>query len=284
MEPKPILYAYDDYRLFLSDWLRHKRGAAKGFSARLFAKKAGFGAHDIFQLIASGRRNLSIKSIPKFARALALTADESAFFESLVLMNQSSNVVERLQYYDRILSHPARHRFAPMEQAQLAFFRSWLSPVIYEMTQFADFKPDAHWIAERFDPPPAVSEVKKALAAVLESGLLVKKNGKWKPAKTDVDTGDGVRNLHLYAYHEHALEKAADALLLPISKRYVQVTTVAAPAAALGELRALAQKFEIEALQLIRKHNGPLNEVFQVSLQLFPTIRTIEPEAKRKKP
>lgn len=281
MTAEPNLYAYDDFRRFLVDWLAHKR-RAKGFSARLFAKRAGFGAHDIFQLVSSGRRNLSIKSIAKFARGLGLTSEQSAYFEALVLMNQSESAPERLGYYERLLSFPQRRRIVPMEKAQLAFFRTWLAPVIYEMVSFPDFEPDPHWIAAQFSEPVSTVDIKRALAAISEAGLVEVRNGRWRQASPEVDTGDGVRDVHLYAYHEHALTKANDALELPSRERYFQVTTVAASSKALAEVKELAQKFEIEALRILQKHDAPPDEVYQFGLQLFPTVRRPQPAKKRR--
>jgi uncharacterized protein (TIGR02147 family) len=273
MKTAPSIFSYEDYRKYLSDWMDAKRATGKG-SARWFAKQAGFGAHDIFLLVTSGRRNLSMRSIGKFAKTLALKPHESAYFENLVLYNQAKTPAEGLLYYERLLRHPKRRQATPLEQARLAFFQSWLAPVVFEMVQFPDFVPDAHWIAEQFHPPLSTIEVKKVMETLTGLGLVRVENGRWIASADFFDSGDNVSSLHLYSYHENALEKSLDALSLPESERYFQVTTSAAPSEVLPEIRELAKKFEDDVLQIIEKHQGKKDEVFQLSFQAFPILRT----------
>ena len=265
------IFEYDNYRTYLCDWMEFKRG--KGLSARGFAKKAGFAAHDILLRVSSGQRNLSFRSIAKFGKALALTPREADYFENLVHYTQAQTPAERLTYYKRLIGHPARRKIVPLEQARLAFFEEWLAPVIFEMAQFPDFEPDPFWIAQQFTPPLSVMDVKKVMPILTALGLVREENGCWLVDTTALDTGDGIADPHVYSYHEHSLEKAADALALPMNERYYQVTTVAAPRRALADIERLAKQFENDVLELLEGHEDPKDEVYQLSFQAFPIVR-----------
>ncbi len=275
MQTRPNLYQYADYRQYLNDWMEWKRSTGS-YSMRWFARQAGFGAPNIMRLIIDGKRNLSVRSIRRFATALQLDPSEAMYFEDLVFMNQARTPQERSQYYERVVGHTNRRDIAPMEQAQLTFFRHWLAPVIFEMISFPGFRPDAAWIAAQFTPALTVSTVKRLMKSLVESGLVQEEpDGSWRQATPNVSTGDDVQDIYLYAYHETALMKAADALQeVPMQERHYHVLTAAAPADALDELKALCRRFEEDVLRLLENHPGDKNEVFQVSLQAFPLLRS----------
>ncbi len=267
------LYSYDDYRRYLSDWMEAK--AAAGLSMRWFARRAGFRAHNIMQLVIQGKRNLTPDSIRKFTAGLGLDDGQSRYFEDLVLMNQARTARDRAHFYQRLIRHPQRKEARPMEAAQLSFFGHWLAPVIFEMIGFADFRPEAGWIAAQFEPPLDVDEVAEVMAGLLESGLVATStDGAWRQVEPQIGSGDDVRSVHLYAYHERALEKAADALhAVPGEKRHFHVLTAAMPEGVLPRLVELAEKFEADVWRTIEEYDGPVDQVAQISLQIFPTLR-----------
>ncbi len=290
MKPElPSIYDYDDYRMFLRDWVaaRAERGR---FSARGFARRAGFRAHNILQLVIQGKRNLSPDSIRKFCEGLQLSANEAACFEDLVLLNQAGTQADRVHYYQRLVGHPGRRQTRPMEAAQLSFFSHWLAPVVYEMIRFPEFKPDPSWIAERIGEPVTPAEIRGVLETLQCSGLVaVASDGSWRQAEPQVHSGDDVRNVHLFSYHERALEKAADALHeVPAAQRHFHVLTTAVSNELLPRLVELALKYEAEVWQLIESDKREPDQVIQVGMQLFPTVRpkdapALRPRTERKR-
>ena len=282
MEAAPNIFRFDDYRVFLADCTVHSK-KTRNYSMRKFAQQAGFGAPNILRLIIDGKRNLSEKSIAKFSSTLKLSEDESLFFQDLVLMNQAESPSERLRHYQRLVRHPRRRKAVPLEQAQLGFFRHWLSPVIYEMVQLPTLKPDAEWISAQFEPPPPVAEVKRAMHDLLAVGLVTEQQGgSWSQSAADVVSPQNAWDLHLYAYHEQALGKAADALdSLSASQRDFHVLTIAAPAAAIPKLKDWWQACEAELLTLIEAMPGEKDEVLQISWQMFPILSQLGKPAKK---
>ncbi len=277
---EPNLFAYEDYRKYLADWLVWKQASGK-YSMRAFAKRSGFGAPNILRLVIDGKRNLSARSIGKFATELKLDESSRAYFETLVCMNQADTMTERMSHYQRLVRHPMRRKAAPLEQAKLRFLRHWLAPIIYEMTHFPDFQADAAWIAAQFDPAHSIADVRRAMADLIAVGLVEEnEDGSWVRLETDILTGDGVRDMHMFAYHENALAKAADALLdVPMNERSYQVIITAGSRNSLPKIKKWWQESQAELLALVESEDSPKDEVFQISWQLFPLVRKKQPQA-----
>jgi uncharacterized protein (TIGR02147 family) len=98
----PDIFDYEDYRLFLKDFYDYSKKTNKNFSHRYFALKAGYSSSGFLHLIIEGKRNLSRKSVPKFARAIELNIKEQIFFDALVSFNQSKEA-ESKEFYGKIL-------------------------------------------------------------------------------------------------------------------------------------------------------------------------------------
>lgn len=105
-EAGPDVYAYRDYRRFLTDWFAWKKSVQPHYSGALFAKKAGFNSHTLLGMVIRGQRNLSPTSIRAFCRALGFKAQEGTYFEKLVLFNQARNPQDQA-YYQAQLSAAA---------------------------------------------------------------------------------------------------------------------------------------------------------------------------------
>jgi uncharacterized protein (TIGR02147 family) len=267
------LFTFEDYRAFLAAFLTAPHKGPKR-SLRWLAQRGGFRAHNYLALVLQGKRNLSPASIRKVADALGLDVDESRYFEDLVLMNQASTAKDRARYYERVISHPRRRALRPMERAQLSFFKHWMAPVIYEMVAFPDFRPDADWIAAQFTERPAENEVAEVLRGLREAKLVkIDKRGRWQQNEPQLHSGENVRDLHLLAYHEHALAYAADALHgVPAVKRHYHVLTAAVPTALIPKLVALSQRFEAEFWRTVETAADAKDEVVQVGIQIFPAL------------
>lgn len=270
----PDIYTYDDYRRYIQDWVTAK-SAAGVFSLRWFSRRAGFHSHNLLQLVVNGKRNLTRESGRKFSIGLGHTDREAEYFADLIGMNQAKTHEERVYYYERLVRHPERRKVRPMEQAQLAFFQNWLAPVVYEMIRFPDFKPDAEWVAAQIEPEPAPAEIRKILDDLPRSGLVeITPEGKWLQREPQIHSGDDVRSVHLRSYHEQALTKANDALVsVPAAQRHFHVLTTAVANELLPVLVELTQKYEAEVWRIVETSPLPKDQVVQVGLHIFPSVR-----------
>jgi uncharacterized protein (TIGR02147 family) len=258
----PDIFAYADYRAYLSDWLAFKK-RTPGFSLRGFAKRAGFSAHNELQLVVRGERRIALTSAPKYAKALGLNRREAAYFQDLVIAEATRDAKKLAA-----LRRDARSR-AMLEKRELALFKQWLAPVICEMVRLFGFRDDPVWIAGLLGNRIAPRDVAAILTGLEAGGFLTRRGGKLTPSDQTLDTGDGMSTWDIFAYHETALAKAGDALHeVPPDRRNFQVLTLALSAPAIGVLNKLIADFEADVLELANQP-GPKASVLQVSLQAF---------------
>src|SRR3954469_6473209 len=111
---KPKVFEYSNYRSFLRDLYEFEKAAHRKFSFRYFSKQAGFSSPNFLKLVIEGKRNLSIESIARFAKALKLNKEEATFFRALVLFNQASTTEERGMWVQEILKSRLYRKLHPL--------------------------------------------------------------------------------------------------------------------------------------------------------------------------
>jgi uncharacterized protein (TIGR02147 family) len=85
------IFEYTDYRFFLKDYYAFQKRNNRGFSYRSFASLSGV-APSLLKDVVSGRRQLTLKIMEKYADAMQLSARERDYFRILVeFVNAKSN-------------------------------------------------------------------------------------------------------------------------------------------------------------------------------------------------
>ena len=272
------VFGYLDYRAFLRDVYVAKKAERRGFSFRAFSRRAELRSPNYLKLVMDGERNLTRPMAERFAGALGLDAESAAYFVDLVAFNQARTVAERSATYQR-LSSSARYRKAHrLDVVHASYYASWYMPAIRELAARADFKDDPDWIAATLSPPITRAEARKALAALIELGLLVRDaDGRVHQGDTPlVSTGAETRGVHVASYHKAMMERAAAALdHLPSEQRDVSSLTLCVGPGGLGRLKDRVQRFRRELLELSTLEDEPA-QVIQVNFQLFPLSRQPE--------
>ena len=98
------IYGYSDYRQYLADFYSAKKSVNSGYSHRVFAKQAGLSSPSHLLMIIKGERNLSIKTIEKFAEGMRLSAKEKRYFELMVRFNQADDLQMKAKYFSDIMA------------------------------------------------------------------------------------------------------------------------------------------------------------------------------------
>src|SRR5258706_6097205 len=122
---KPVsVFEYLDYRRFLSDFCERKKAASRSFSYRALLKKAGIPSSGYLSEVLTGKRDLSEARARKFAKALALSSKEEAFFLLLVDYTHAQSEPGRRAVYDAML-HSMPVECPRLRQSQLHYFSRW---------------------------------------------------------------------------------------------------------------------------------------------------------------
>jgi uncharacterized protein (TIGR02147 family) len=264
-------FAYLDYRAFLRDLYGHKKAANPGFSHRAFSRRAGLKSTNYLHLVIGGKRRLTPDGAQRFARGFGLPKDESDYFCELVAFNQAKTTEERSRAYERLARFRKFRTAQKLELAQHDYHAHWYLPAIRELAAREDFRDDPAWIARTLVPSIAPAEAKKALARLLELGLLVRlRNGKLTRKTELVTTGSGPLGHHVVAYHRAMMERASESIdAIPRDEREISSVTLCVSQDVLLRLKERIREFRRELLHLAELEGEP-ERVVQINFQLFP--------------
>lgn len=266
------IFQYNDYRQYLSDYYANKKLKNSSYSHRVFANQAGLSSPSHLLMIIKGERNLSLKTIPKFAEGLNLSAKEKRFFELLVLYNQAEDLQTKAGYFGEIMSIKAKlaglHK---LEKERFSFLSKWYAVAIYVLIDLKNFNPDPIVIAKRLGGKVSVPQIKETLETLLNLNLIVidPKKG-FKQAQGAVTVADDTKSMAVFEYHQSMIRLAAEALRRHTnSEREINGATIAIPKSKLPEIKEKIRAFRKEINLLASSYENP-EDVFQLNIQLFP--------------
>ncbi len=272
------IFQYNDYRQYLSDYYANKKLKNSSYSHRVFANQAGLSSPSHLLMIIKGERNLSLKTIPKFAEGLNLSAKEKRFFELLVLYNQAEDLQTKAGYFGEIMSIKAKlaglHK---LEKERFSFLSKWYAVAIYVLIDLKNFNPEPAVIAKRLGGKVSVPQIKETLETLLNLNLIVTDPAKgFKQAQGAVTVADDTKSMAVFEYHQSMIRLAAEALRRHTnSEREINGATIAIPKSKLPEIKEKIRAFRKEINQLASSYENP-EDVFQLNIQLFPLTITEE--------
>jgi uncharacterized protein (TIGR02147 family) len=267
---EPDVLHYSNFRTFLADYYEFKKSESPIFSHRFFAKKAGITSPNYLKLVMDGKRNLTKKSLVKFAAGLGLKGLRAEFFENLVFFNQALAITERNLYYANILRTRAKAGLRKLDEAQFQLFSDWRHIAVRELAAAKGFRPDARWVAKKLGKAITEREAEESLNLLALLGLLKKTANGFAQSDVNITTSDEVRSLLVKNYHHQMIRMAATALdNLPAAKRDVSSITIPIHARDFSKLKEQIQLMRKELLNLAAEP-GTGEDVVQVNIQLFP--------------
>ena len=267
----PSIYQYLNYRSYVADWFEAKRQSDPTFSRRSFSRLVGNSEPGLLTQIVNGRR-IRPKLVRPVSRALGLSRREADFFQALVQLDQASSDEDRNHAWKRISSTPAFREARPLDAASFRYLSRWWYPVVKELAQRRDFRPDPAWIARRLRPSITEAQARDALETLTRLGLLVvDDDGSTAPADAVVATPHEVQGLAVHNYHKGMLERASEAIdRFEPEHRHFLASTASISHAALPELKEAMNAFQEQIAEICARYEGDADEVVQINLHLFP--------------
>ncbi|MEQ1507645.1 MAG: TIGR02147 family protein [Myxococcota bacterium] len=270
----PDVYGYLDYRAYLRDVYAARKAEHRGFSYRAFSMRAGLRSPNHLKRVIDGERSLNAAMAIRYAEALGMTGDQSAYFLDLVAFGESSTDAERNAAHERLRSNRGYRKAQKVDFAHAEHSGSWYVPAIRELVKVTGFEATPEWIASHLVPSISVAEASRALVTLEQLGMLQRApDGTLVPIDAVVTTGPETRGLHVRNYHRAMLERAAAAMeLVPAADRDISTLTFAATDEALHEVKRRIQAFRRELISYVSELPG--DRVVQLNLQLFPLSRS----------
>lgn len=266
----PSIFAYTNYRQFLSDHFEEVKGKNPGFSYRAFCRIAGFTSPNYIRMIVLGTRNLSPKAIAKVAKGLKLNKKQTAFFENLVHFNQSQTHEDKVKHYERLCFFKAYQDIKSLDHKGYLYFSRWYFPVIREMTQMEGFREDPRWIANNLCPAILEDEAREALKILRELELVAyDENKRLRPVDKNVTTVDEVSGLSLMSFHREMIAMARASLEnTPQDFRDISSVTVGIDKETFHHTKERLRELR-QDLNLNLSQSSKVEAVYQLNLQFF---------------
>ncbi len=269
------IYAYDNYRIFLRDYMDKQRNANRKFSLRFFAMKAGFKSHSFLDNVVQGKRNLTLESTRKIVKAFGLERKEALFFQSLVLYNQSKTPREREENFRELAKIRRSIQFYRVQESQFAYYSKWYLPVLRELAVYSDWGRDYQRLGQMVRPPLSADIARAGIRTLVEIGLL-KDEGRGNFSQTEkVVTAEGVPGyIFKNARTEYMLRAMEAAENLPKEERHIAYSVMAMSRKTFQEITNLLDE-ERKRMLVMANDDKQVDDIFVLNIQAFPITQNI---------
>lgn len=274
------IFTYSDFRKYLADYYTQKKTDNPGYSHRVFARQAGLSSPSHLLMIIKGERNLSNKTIPKFADGLNLSAKEKRYFELIVLFSQTEELELKSRYFGEIISIKATTSgLYKLEKDRFDFLSQWYAVAIYVLIGMQNFKHDLQWVCRRLGNKVTQAQVKETLDKLLKLNMVEPDpvNG-FRQVSGAVTVADDTRSMAVFDYHQTMLKLAYEALKTHRqTEREMNGVTISFPKEKLPELKEKIRAFRKEINQLASSYpDTDDTEVYQLNIQLFALTTPVD--------
>jgi uncharacterized protein (TIGR02147 family) len=255
------------YIVLLREELARRTRVNPQYSLRSFAKQLGIDA-SLLSKILKNQRALTLDNAKKILKKSQMPpSDKKLFWSSLV--------EEREQSYGNFdeVSNDFVNEERVVDESLLPHesFELIASPhhyILTELTRTKDFKSDIPWIAKRLNL--SVSETRETVSRLLKVGLIAKEGEVLVRNPGRFTTADkNVTDSALKHHQRKILEKALQALdEVPLESRSQNSMTIAINPKKIPIAKQMIQDFVNQLSNVLE--SGPLEEVYQLSVSLFP--------------
>lgn len=262
---------YSDYHKFLKDLYADKKKRFTFFSNRYFCRKAGVKSPSLLKEVIEGKRNLTEKTIPAFAKGFGLNENDAKFFNLLVRFNQSksSSVKQQILEQMRGLTRKVKQELIPIDL--YAYYSKWYNPVIRELACIIGFKDDFGLLARSVSPPIKKTEARKSIQLLLELGFLIKTvDGRYKQSHPAITTGREVTSVGVRALNRHLSIMGTEAIeRFPPNERDISSLTIGISQKSCSLIKEEIREFKNRIIRIVDDDKDS-NRVYNLNIQLFP--------------
>lgn len=266
------VFEYNNYRRFIRDFYLYKKSAAKGFTYRYFARKAGFVSPVFIKLVIEGKSNLSSKSTSALIKAMELSLPEAHYFENLVKFNQANTESKKDKYFQILRQLNQEYGVTVLQADQYEYYSKWYNSVLREIAPYVKNKRDIQKLGSLLLPHLNSRETEKAIE-LLKRCLLLREDpdGTFSQTKKIISTGTEIESLAVRKLHIQMALLAAEAIEhVPKDERDVSGLTIGVSQEILDIIKTRIMRFREEIMMLVASDKRPVERVYRLNFQLFP--------------
>lgn len=271
---RPLPWNFLDYREYLGKMVVFLKATRPSFSYRQFSRRAGFASPNYLKLVTDGKRNLAVKAIPQFSKALQLNDVETEYLQELVLFAHAKTDHQRNLHYQRLRQKQGGSPLGDLSKDQYELYSQWYILPIRELIGMPDFREDPHWISQRLYPNIRPKQAEQALHVLNTLGLTARdENGVLIQADKNLSTPATVRSLAVRNYHRSMMERAINALDgVPTEQRNLSALTLGLSRKQYEQLCTKIEEFRHQTLHEMTNDSDD-QELFHVGFQVVPLTR-----------
>jgi len=251
-----IASQYTNFRDYLASELSRRCEKNSKYSLRSFAKTLHIDPASLHRIL-TGKRAISRQMLERLCARLQLGPKEVAHFQK------------------DILGKPAlpEFNFEPTTIDNFEVISEWQHLAILELVTLKDFKPNEKWIAERLGLSLHVARA--SVERLFKVGLLEIDGKGWKLSHNHNSFAkDGYSTVARQQLQKSYLEKAKECIdLLDMDQRDNSGVTFAIDTDHFDELIQKISAFRKEIAALSSKRSKNANEVYQLTIALFPLTK-----------
>jgi uncharacterized protein (TIGR02147 family) len=258
-----------EYRAYLKDFFLYLKENNPAVSHRYLAAKVGFDAGQ-FSKILSGKRNLTLAMILKFAEIFKLNRKEKEYFEVLVLADHAKVPAERTAMLARL--QPLRPKSAKTIANGLEeYYRNWYHTALRELLGFYPFRGDWAALAKMIRPALTETQAKQGVELLVSLGFLKKDaQGCFRVADAHITSGYKSPSRAVHQFIRSTLDLGKDALdAFPKEVRNLSTMTFSTSENHFLQIQEKIRLFRKELAEEVDKVQNP-ERVYQLNMQIFP--------------
>ena len=261
---------FNDYRAYLTAHIQQMRIKNPLWSVGAWARRLGLGGTSSLSKIITGERHPGETICLKLVDYFNFDVEEEQHFRDLVRLQKLSRRPEMGDLLNKLNQSRGRDEAHKVDEATFAVLSEWYCYAIREMTNLKDFSEDPDWIANHLKFPPSRLDVRKALARLIQTGLL-KRNAKGKLVLgyPNISTSNDVASEAIRRYHSQSLENIKTALqTIPPTEREVTSTTFAIAESDLPKAKEMLRRFKKSFSKTLESTNA--DRVYHLELAFIP--------------
>lgn len=266
--PAPRIWEYSDYRLYLSDFIAHKRAAHAGFTVRKFCLSARISTQNYVLKVIRGEKNLGPKLSEQFITALGLQNAEAEYFRELAKLGFTRNLEDKNASLGKLSA--LRRRFARSAPVvDHSVLRHWYLVAIWELASCADADMSPPKVAQALRFKVSQQEIKEAIEYLSSRGYLIERNGRLVQSDVPILFKSGKTDEWIRLNHRETVGLAVQAVDWPIEERGFFGLTIAVTQTRLPELKTRISAFMGE-LQKDFALDPSADTVYRVNSHAYP--------------
>ncbi len=276
---KLSILEYTDFRLYLKDFIEEKKKTHYGFSLRFLASKMDCNPGFLHRVL-KGERKLSPEYQLKLHKVLKLGKKEKTFFDLLVNFNQAKKPLEKEHYFNELKKYK-KSKIYTVSQKQHALYGEWYNIAIRELINIIPVydtnDATCKRIANYLSPEVKLSEIKKSLNILIETGIIEKRvSGRYFLKEKLISTGMEIPVFtvqkilsQFFDLGKAAIERFAR------KERVVSTVSLSLSDEGYDQIKLKTEEYRKELLKIAENDMGKLNRVYHMNLQLFPLTNKI---------